>query len=85
MKVVDNHVFVTCKDRIVKLHDLNHDGEINYTEFLAVTVDRRKAMTENNMLFAFHHFDIDNTGVITFENLKECFKREGRHFEDTEL
>ena len=65
--------------------DLNHDGEINYTEFLAVTVDRKKAVTTNNLLFAFHHFDIDNTGVITHDNLKECFKREGRHFEDEEL
>lgn len=45
--------------------DFNHDGEINYTEFLAVTVDRRKAITDANMLFAFHHFDIDNTGFIT--------------------
>ena len=65
--------------------DLNHDGEINYTEFLAVTVDRKKAMTENNMKFAFHHFDIDNTGVITIENLEECFKREGRQLSADDL
>ena len=65
--------------------DFNHDGEINYTEFLAVTVDRRKAITENNLLFAFHHFDIDNTGCITEENLEECFRREGKHLSHEEL
>ena len=26
-------------------------------------------MTENNMKFAFHHFDVDDTGTITIENL----------------
>lgn len=65
--------------------DFNHDGEINYTEFLAVTVDRRKAITDANMLFAFHHFDIDNTGFITEENLSECFRREGKHLTHEEL
>lgn len=81
----DMNIPVAELDQIFHNIDLNHDGEINYTEFLAVTVDRKKAMTENNMVFAFHHFDIDNSGVITFENLKECFKREGRHLEDSEL
>lgn len=31
-------------EAIFKNIDLNHDGEINYSEFLAVTVDRRKAL-----------------------------------------
>jgi calcium-dependent protein kinase len=65
--------------------DFNHDGEINYSEFLAVTVDRRKAITENNMLFAFHHFDIDNSGFITEANLEECFRREGKHLTHNDL
>ena len=65
--------------------DVNHDGEINYTEFLTVTVDRRKAVTESNLLFAFHHFDIDNTGYITVENLEESFRREGKHLTESEL
>jgi calcium-dependent protein kinase len=31
-------------EQIFKNVDFNHDGEINYSEFLAVTVDRRKAL-----------------------------------------
>lgn len=65
--------------------DLNHDGEINYSEFLAVTVDRRKALVQSNLRFAFHHFDTDNSGYITSVNLKECFKREGKHLSDEEI
>lgn len=72
-------------DQIFSRMDFNHDGEINYTEFLAVTVDRRRAITENNMLFAFHHFDVDNTGFITAANLEECFRREGKHLTQDEL
>ena len=72
-------------NQIFERMDFNHDGEINYTEFLAVTVDRRRAITENNMLFAFHHFDIDNTGFITLENLEECFRREGKHLSHEDL
>jgi len=65
--------------------DFNHDGEINYSEFLAVTVDRRKAITESNLTFAFHHFDVGNSGYITETNLEECFRREGKHLNHEEL
>jgi Ca2+-binding EF-hand superfamily protein len=37
------------------------------------------------MMFAFHHFDTNNSGFITAENLKECFKREGKHLSDDEV
>lgn len=58
--------------------DLNHDGEINYSEFLAATVDKKKALTLQNLWFAFHHFDADNSGFITEAGLAEVFHREGR-------
>ena len=32
-------------DNIFKSIDMNHDGEINYSEFLAATVDKKKALT----------------------------------------
>ena len=72
-------------ETIFKNVDFNHDGEINYTEFLAVTVDRRKALQHANLLFAFHHFDTDNSGFISAANLNECFKREGKHLTEEEL
>ena len=50
-----------------------------------MTVDRRKALQHANLLFAFHHFDTDNSGYITENNLKECFRREGKHLSDEEV
>lgn len=63
----------------------HEEGEINYSEFLAVTVDKRKALAHSNLMFAFHHFDTDSSGYITADNLKECFRREGKHLTDTEV
>lgn len=33
-----------------------------------------------NLWFAFHHFDVDNSGFITEASLQEVFHREGRKF-----
>jgi calcium-dependent protein kinase len=52
-------------ERIFRSLDTNGDGMINYSEFLAATVDRKKALTMQNLQFAFHHFDADNSGFIT--------------------
>ena len=50
VKVVDNHVFVTCKDRVVKLHDLNQDGEADFHENFSADTD----VSAN-----FHAFNFD--------------------------
>ncbi len=52
-------------EKIFKNLDTNGDGLINYSEFLAATVDRKKALTMQNLQFAFHHFDVDGSGFIT--------------------
>ena len=50
VKVVDNHVFVTCKDRIIKLHDLNQDGEADFHESFSPDMD---------VSVNFHAFNFD--------------------------
>lgn len=52
-------------DDIFKAIDFDKDGLINYSQFLTATVDRKKALTMANLWFAFHHFDVDNSGYIT--------------------
>jgi calcium-dependent protein kinase len=61
--------------------DFNQDGQLNYTEFLAATVNKQKVVQKNNMKLAFHHFDIDNSGIITADNLHEVFQRQGHKTE----
>ena len=67
-------------DDIFKAIDFDNDGLINYSEFLAATVDKSKALTMQNLWFAFHHFDVENSGFITEQGLTEVFHREGRKF-----
>jgi Ca2+-binding EF-hand superfamily protein len=59
--------------------DFHHHGEVNYTEFLAICVDKRLALAKQNLKLAFHHFEEPEKGYITSDSLVECFRREGRH------
>lgn len=67
---------------------LSHGNEsktINYSLFLAATIDRKKTLTLQNLQFAFHHFDTKNLGVIRKEDIVEVFKREGREISSKDL
>lgn len=65
-------------ENIFRTIDFHKEGTINYSEFLAATVDKKKALTMQNLWFAFHHFDVENSGFITEAGLAEVFHREGR-------
>ena len=58
--------------------DLDEYGNIEYSSFCAAAIDAKTFLNEQNLLFAFHHFDINSTGHITFESLLEALHREGR-------
>ena len=78
--VHDNHVTYCNNEQIEKIFsrfDFNKNGEINYSEFMAATVDKKKALTKANLQFAFHYFDADNEGYITKQDLHEVFRRQG--------
>jgi len=72
-------------EKIFRSLDGNGDGLINYSEFLAATVDRKKALTMQNLQFAFHHFDVDGSGYITEQDLAEVFHREGKFSASVDL
>lgn len=65
--------------------DLHHYGFINYSEFLAVVVDKRIALAKKNLKLAFHHFEGQEKGFITRSSLVECFRREGKHLTQVEV
>ena len=75
-------------DNLLELKSwLNFDkeGKIKYTEFLVAAVNKNEALTEANIEFAFHHFDTDNNGLITLDNLVEAFHREGKGLTEEEI
>lgn len=52
------------------LWEMDHGtGEVNYTHFLAGTMDRQKYMQEEALKTAFQVFDLDGNGKITKDEL----------------
>ena len=67
---------------IISEADFDKNGQINYTEFIAATLDMRTIMKQENVWAAFKKFDIvcnmqDNKGFITRENLKKALEKTG--------
>ncbi|CAK0907928.1 unnamed protein product [Prorocentrum cordatum] len=56
---------------IFRALDQNHDDEIHYSDFLAAMVGARIGMHDDHLRSAFAKFDVDNSGYITRENLRE--------------
>ncbi|WP_145110977.1 DUF6797 domain-containing protein [Gimesia panareensis] len=50
IKVVDGLIYVTCKDRLTRLHDLNQDGEADFYESFSADTDVSRF---------FHSFNFD--------------------------
>lgn len=84
----DNYITQLNNDYVEKLFqklDSNNLGSINYSDFLAGAVDKQIALTNANLQFAFHYFDTELKGVITNQDLKEVFKRQGQTLSDEQV
>ena len=49
--------------------DTDHSGSINYTEFLAATIDQRIYLKSERLYEAFRSFDKDNSGKISVKEI----------------
>ena len=54
---------------LMKSADTDGSGEINYTEFLAATMDANVFLREDYLRTAFRMFDKDNSGKIDNEEV----------------
>jgi len=54
---------------IMKSADTDGSGEINYTEFIAATIDTTVFLREDYLRTAFNMFDKDNSGKIDNEEV----------------
>lgn len=50
---------------MVKEMDVNGNGKVNYSEFIAATINVKKYMTDERLLEVFKHFDVDDTDYIS--------------------
>merc|ERR1712048_925905 len=57
--------------------DSDGSGYIDYSEFLAATLDRRTQLTKDVCLSAFSILDLNNDGQITLEEVKQFLAVDG--------
>jgi calcium-dependent protein kinase len=57
--------------------DVNKNGKIMYTEFVAATLELQGRVEEKRLAEAFDHIDYDDSGYISKENLKRLLGESG--------
>ena len=72
-------------DAIIKEMDFAENNKINYSEFIAATINVKTYLNDDKIRGIFNSFDIDNTGYITKSNLKLSFSKYGRKITDKEI
>merc|ERR1712060_215325 len=55
--------------------DADNSGMLDYTEFLAATIDRKRLLTEEVLWTAFNVFDLDGDGVITTSEVASILEK----------
>lgn len=77
--------------KIMKRINGEDDGQnsnqpiINYSDFLAATLDVKKYFNEQKLWNIFKYFDVSNNDYITVDDLKEIMKRTGRNQDINEI
>ena len=61
---------------ILKGADTDNSGTIDYTEFLAATIDQQTFMRDDYLKTAFNMFDKDGSGKISVDELKQILAGE---------
>ena len=79
------HIKTEEIDSIIK--ELDYDGNqlINYSEFLAATIQVKKIITHERLEALFSQFDIEQRNQITAENIVETLKKMGREITTEEI
>lgn len=65
--------------------DFADNKMINYSEFLAATINVKDYLDDARLEAIFSQFDVDNCGKITNADLKQAFSKFGRDISDAEI
>ena len=64
------------REQVKKIfHQIDTDGSgtIDYSEFVAASIDRKKMLSKKRLEKVFEMFDTDHSGTITANELKDMF------------
>jgi calcium-dependent protein kinase len=65
-------------DYLYSIIDQSSKGGIDYTEFLMAGIDKKKLFSSDRIEKAFNYFDINKSGYIECEDLKEALLKMGK-------
>jgi calcium-dependent protein kinase len=71
-------------ESMIKEIDVDLSGCVNYTEFIAASINKQKLLSKDRLEAAFKAFDLDGSGKIGIDELKQLLEREGKLAEDSE-
>lgn len=69
----------------MEIIDSNHNGLIDYTEFIAACLQSSNYLKENHLKAAFTYFDKDGSGSISREELRSCLQSEDFSMTEEEI
>ncbi|KAI5077774.1 hypothetical protein GOP47_0007598 [Adiantum capillus-veneris] len=69
--------------QLLKAADIDGNGSIDYSEFIAATVHRSKLAKEEQLVSTFEYFDTDRSGFITTDELADALSKHGMGDEET--
>ena len=87
-QVIQNAQFNMTNEEIASIVqelDFADNKKINYSEFIAATINAAEFLTEDKLEAIFKSFDIDNTGEITSQNLKDAFSKFGKEVTEEDI
>lgn len=76
--------YLEVSDIISEL-DCNGNGKINYSEFMAATLDLDVILDDEHLWMLFKQFDIDDTNFITKVNIQKAMEKLGRQMTEREI
>ncbi|CAD8133730.1 unnamed protein product [Paramecium octaurelia] len=72
-KVMSEQQAIDEVDRIMREIDQNNSGTIDYSEFVAATINRSKLLSQDRLAKTFKAIDKDGNGSINIDELKQIF------------
>jgi calcium-dependent protein kinase len=72
-------------DTIFNNIDTDHNGYIEYEEFLRAAVDKEYFLSDNFLRFAFDYFDRDKNGEISYNEIKQLFYQNDNNKHNSQL